>query len=336
MIIISTEVDEYFRAVQSRRDDLSPGVMEELTGGLAADLSDVAAESEDALASRLGPAADYADELRAAAGLPPRATGVTRGTWRGTWDSVRSGITLHPRYPAAKALAIELRPLWWVLRAGAGTVLLLTLFGFYRILSMSSVLLFALLAGVSIALGRREAALPGRARFGMRMINGGAALLCLWVFVLFLGSSWVSGSGSYAFSGPDDPYVGVATPVEGIWVNGERVYNVFAYDAEGKLINQAQLFDQNGRPIAYRIPESEYYTYGSEPKWEATYDAFGKSLTNIFPRNFQTPLTDANTGELIPMKPPFKIVPPLAKPSAQSGPSVDPMKPSLAAPNPSP
>ncbi len=66
------EASAYATAVRRQLDDLAPDVVEELTGGLEADLLDQAAESTDPLAGRLGDPAGYAAELRAAAGLAPR------------------------------------------------------------------------------------------------------------------------------------------------------------------------------------------------------------------------------------------------------------------------
>lgn len=45
--------------------------------------------------------------------------------------------------------------------------------------------------------------------------------------------------------------------VNGVWVNGEPVINIFAYDAAGNPIPVVQLFDERGRPISLRNSEDD-------------------------------------------------------------------------------
>jgi hypothetical protein len=85
--VIRSEVRTVVAAVRTALDDLSPEEVEELTGGLEADLDDALADAGppgDSLGGQGDPAASlgdpevYAAELRAAAGLPPRARGGER------------------------------------------------------------------------------------------------------------------------------------------------------------------------------------------------------------------------------------------------------------------
>ena len=66
------DVGAYVAAVRARLDDLAPEEVEELTGGLEADLAEALAGFDETPRQRFGDPAAYADELRAAADLPPR------------------------------------------------------------------------------------------------------------------------------------------------------------------------------------------------------------------------------------------------------------------------
>lgn len=60
-------------AIRATMVDLQPEVVDDLTGGLEADLNDWVADSATGMAA-LPPAEVYATELRAAAGLPERSS----------------------------------------------------------------------------------------------------------------------------------------------------------------------------------------------------------------------------------------------------------------------
>ena len=76
-------VAEYARTVRAALDDLPADTLDDLTDGLEADLLDALADTEagpvdaaqslEDVTTQFGPARVYADELRAAAGLAPRA-----------------------------------------------------------------------------------------------------------------------------------------------------------------------------------------------------------------------------------------------------------------------
>ena len=71
------DVHAYVTAVRGWLGDLPPDEVEDLTGGMEADLSERAAESGERLGGLLGEPQAYAAELRSAAGLPPRAAPMT-------------------------------------------------------------------------------------------------------------------------------------------------------------------------------------------------------------------------------------------------------------------
>ena len=114
------DVNEYVQQVRAELADLPPDDVEELTGGLEADLAERLAESPDGLAG-LGSPQVYAAELRSAAGLPARgsAGGNGLGAW---WRHLREVAALaarDPRLARVRRLAEELRPVGWVVRGAA-------------------------------------------------------------------------------------------------------------------------------------------------------------------------------------------------------------------------
>ena len=100
---VNAEVSAYVGLVRLALDDLAPEDLEDLTGGLEADLAELAAESEEPLIARLGEPSGYADELRSAAGFPPRAFAQVapkvrwwtraRESWATRWASARTEPT---------------------------------------------------------------------------------------------------------------------------------------------------------------------------------------------------------------------------------------------------
>lgn len=67
------EVTRFVAAVREALQDLAPDEVDELTGGLEADLDDALADDSVGGIERFGSPEGYAAELRSAAGLPPRA-----------------------------------------------------------------------------------------------------------------------------------------------------------------------------------------------------------------------------------------------------------------------
>ena len=75
VIGVADGVAAYVSEVRAELADLPAEDVDDLTGGMEADLSELATESGGDLIGRLGTPGLYAAELRAAAGLPDRAVG---------------------------------------------------------------------------------------------------------------------------------------------------------------------------------------------------------------------------------------------------------------------
>ena len=117
---VSRQAQDYLAAVEHELADLSAEDRSALMEDLALHLEALTAEDDDRpLAVRLGPAAAYAADLRAAAGLPPRGGAAPAGDWRARVDAVLASPSFRRLGPAGREvrrLLRELRPAWWVLR----------------------------------------------------------------------------------------------------------------------------------------------------------------------------------------------------------------------------
>jgi hypothetical protein len=104
------EVEAYLAAVREELADLRPEERDDLLAEVEASLLDAAEESDAPIAARLGPPADFAAELRAAAGLTAGApVRPKRDLLATVWSS--------PRTASLKRVLVELAPIWWVARA---------------------------------------------------------------------------------------------------------------------------------------------------------------------------------------------------------------------------
>ncbi|QIM19381.1 hypothetical protein G7066_13795 [Leucobacter coleopterorum] len=55
--------------------------------------------------------------------------------------------------------------------------------------------------------------------------------------------------------------------VPGMWVNGQLASNLFAFDADGNLLQDVQLFDQDGRPVVTVMDPTKNSTADNVPSY---------------------------------------------------------------------
>lgn len=342
--VLLDHVSAYTAAVRSHLTDLSPEQVEDLTDGLEADLVEALEDREGPvvtgeipigraasaagipvppgsapgasmidLTRRFGPAAAYAAELRAAAGLepagPPPAARPRR--WRGRLAR-RMGATrtrvLELASGARQALApvlatplgrrvvtslVALRPLWWVVRGWVWFVLGASVLwaryhplGFYVPMTVGTWLLLAALVVLSIATGR---GLGGQRRW----VRGGFAALNV-VAVLALPSTLsnfdnelrrelLSGGTEYV----EVPVYEQVPVVDGVYVDGMLVSNLFVYDADGDPLERVQIFDDRGRPVrtTYDDGSGAWSLPGVVDPWVFSPDTTvdGRARWNVYP-----------------------------------------------------
>ncbi|HEX8498459.1 MAG TPA: hypothetical protein VF661_14790 [Actinomycetales bacterium] len=305
----------YVAAVRRQLDDLGATEVEELTGGLEADLADLAAESDDPLAQRLGPPHAYADELRAAAGLPARGqvgrTSVAENV-RENWDDLLQRARSHPRGPAVESFLRTLQPAWWVLRAVIAMWALVVVLG----TSGSLILLVLLLAFVVVSVELGRGRWSGRRGLAPLVVAGNALAAVLLLPFLVTATSFGANGG-----GADQDYqvYGSVASVPGLARDGQPVRNVFAFDAQGRPLTDVQLFDQDGRPLGIdpAAVESEYVdsapnTPPVQRRLVPAVDVYGRQVWNVYPlRRAEVVLGDGSTGTPDITSPPTPVAPPL-------------------------
>ncbi|WP_264032488.1 hypothetical protein [Cellulosimicrobium sp. SH8] len=243
------------------------------------------------LVALFGPPAEYAAELRAAAGLPPAVApggarrpriglrgrllvlgGILSSGWRSLWRPVTS----TPQWASVMEFLRTLTPAWWILRGWVVATLLLALLGGYQVavmprdLSARVVVLAAVVVSVQWGRGRwlPTTFLPKV----VRPLSVAAAVAAVPT-VLYVTAA----SASVSVSGWDSGYQqgwsdasGGGTPVvqnvdlagpggtDGVWVDGMQVSNLFVYDAAGDPVRDVQVFDDRGRQVRTVTEEGAY------------------------------------------------------------------------------
>lgn len=255
---IAPEVRLFLARVRRELADLDPEVVSDITDGLEADFTELVEErGPDAL----GDPAEYAKELRAAAGIPvgvkaPRGLGervdglLDSGHDRFDQAVVKLGELL--RTDLAPVVA-WLRPLWWIVRAWAAVWLVSAMFG-WSMSSAPAVLLLIVAAAISMFIGTGRIWPGGERGTAARVVLLG--LNTFAAFVLFM--TWANGGGGDAdydrgwSDGFNEAGSGYGAPIEEqarIYSDGRWISNIYPYDASGKPLTGVQLFDQVGKPI---------------------------------------------------------------------------------------
>ncbi|MEV7827046.1 hypothetical protein [Microbacterium enclense] len=353
---VRDDIRVFAAAVRTHLDDLPADEVDDLLDGLEADLADQAAEAGDAF--ELPDATTYAAELRAAAGLPERRpqTGgkripvmqIVRDGWRETGAAVRK----NPAAVWVLDLAATLRPVWWLARGiawyFAGYAILLAavpsrtyngLLGAVLVLNSNVgawlVLIGLLLLSVQWGRGRW---LPWRGLGTAATI--GTILILPILFGLYssaLSQLWSRGSEV------PETYL-----PPGLSVDGQRVRNIYAFDADGNPIPAVQLFDQDGNALTTvgrdvdGAPVDPYFYGGGGPVPVPYLIPGGNDAWNVYPLR-EIPAGSSTWDSVADManaKPstfPFERVQPLPADVAPSrAPSTDAAAGDPATPTPTP
>jgi hypothetical protein len=230
------DVARFVAEVRAHLDDLPPEQVDDLTDGLEADLAEGLADDHGG-AQRMGDAAAFAAELRAAADLPRRDPD---GEGRPARPPLRRRGTAPVRRVAARmgssslgrwmvGLAVLLRPAWWVLRAVVAVAVLASLLlGGTPAAMLVALLMLPFAIYGSVELGR------GRWAFPWRRAAVIAGNLATGISAAILGLALLAGTTS---SAPFETVV-TSTPIDGACLNGD-----------GRPVREARLFDQDGNPV---------------------------------------------------------------------------------------
>lgn len=264
-------VTDYANAVRAHLGGLDVETLDELTGGLEADLAEAVAERVPdggapdlvSVTEVFGSPVDYAEELRTAAGVELPATG-TAGRPRlrtlvakeiaGFADDWQRWRAEYLWLGGVVDFLVSLRPAWWLLRAWV----LFHLFTGLRNTFVGSgpdVLLLGVLVVLSVLWGQKRL---GQRRWWRRvgLLASAIALIAALPTLanLYQRTVWPS----YAASGYDQGYT------DGRWAAQQEAAhaagiagtpsNLFVYGPDGQPIEDAQIVDQAGNPVVLTDP----------------------------------------------------------------------------------
>ena len=268
-----SDVAAYAAAVRAALADLPPAEAQALLEDLDDHLAEVAAESTEPLAQRLGPPQGYAAELRSAyrtSGLDDdrRRTPIVRGL-----RHLRERITGSSSYREVRAFLPELRPAWWVLRAYLAVLVAAVIFSGRNVspvpnpfsrFGIVQIAATVIAVVVSVRLGRR-----GQPRG--RLLTP-AALVANWLVALLAIPALASmatnqGSVSEQLSSP---------LVDQAVYAGAPVTNIYPYARDGKPLSDVLLYDQNGNPLTVAGRDPDLTT-------EFPIGADGQPIANAYP-----------------------------------------------------
>jgi HAAS domain-containing protein len=244
------DVQAYLADVRRELADLDQNERDELLADVEASLHDAAEESDAPIAARLGPPADFAAELRVAAGLG-RSEGIVRRIR--LRDALQS-----PEWVRVKHGLVELAPIWWLARAYVAVAVLAWLADDGRSITPPEVfrlgtqnLGFVLLAVASVASVALGFWLRRRGRMGTAAIAVNVALALAAVPVYANLLDWVSNRSG------GETIVVQTSVTEGLAVDGVPVENIYPYSRDGRLMLDVLLYDQNGAPLSLRPDDTD-------------------------------------------------------------------------------
>jgi hypothetical protein len=263
------DVRVFLDRVRERLADLPTEEREDLLADVEPSVLESAEDSDVPVELRLGPPERFADELRAAAGLPPV---------RAVRPRLRERVSALMSEKRRRRLR-ELAPLWWVARAYVAVALLAVFTGSGRSTSWPGLAAFgtgaaggfvlaaAVVASVAAGLHRRP---RGRAWSALNVVLALALLPVL--------AAVESRDTSFA-AYPVDPL-----PQAGLSYDGVAVRNVFAYDRRGRLLYDVRLYAGDGRPL-------EVGRGAHDPDRRIPRTKTGKAALNAFPVRYFAPGT---------------------------------------------
>lgn len=352
---VRDDIRAFAAAVRTHLDDLPADEVDDLLDGLEADLSDQAAEAGDAF--EVPDAATYAAELRSAAGLPERGTAPKKKIplvhrAREAWYSAVRKVRANPAGAWLLDLLASLRPVWWVTRGVIVYIWVVALFvplgGSGGILSSMLLLTFNAVAWVILLSIIVVSVQWGRGKWMPFTWLRAMVVVVSVITVLILPATWGAAATSLINTVYDSRSSASAGWVPGLSLDGLRVRNIYAYDANGAPLAGVQLFDQDGRPLTTvgtdtTGPGDAYFAGGGGPVPVPYVVPGSASVWNAFPlREVQgdqwtweySALADASLPPF-----PFERVQPLpdaAQPTMSASPTPETTPAPLTEPAPTP
>lgn len=235
------DVRAYVARVRAALSDLPADDLDELTQGMEADLAELAEESGN-IRARLGTPESYANELRAAAGMPPRVSGRRDplAPMLEQWHRMRATILAKPWMRDARTAG-------WVVRGVVLAWVIANILGGFQL--RNNLWLWVAGAWLSFWVGRRTLGIQGGPRVILTAVN---------LFAVLAGILAVAPDQFNRQSAPTE-YVQVQAPVDGLNIDGTPVTRLTVYDVAGRQVDHPRVFDQNGN-LLIPVPEPDIFT----------------------------------------------------------------------------
>lgn len=310
--VLLDHVRAYAAEVRSHLAGLSAEQVEDLTDGLEADLAEALEDPRGPVATgeiidltqRFGPAAEYAAELRSAAGIEPPRPAPRRRPVResvvglgaeliGRASASAQPLRSSPAWRSVAAFVVALQPLWWVLR---GWVLFTVVLGWARVpwgieqrfvpRTVGTWLVLGVFVLASVQVGRGLGHGHRWSRRALMAVNMVAVVLVVPT-ISSLGSAVHERLAAGGYPVYIENQAPPAAPKNGVFVDGQQVSNLFVYDAAGNPLTQVQVFDDRGRPVrtTYDNGSLGWELPGVAGTWTflPSQDADGRNRWNVYP-----------------------------------------------------
>ncbi|TYL49744.1 hypothetical protein FXB39_12285 [Nocardioides sp. BGMRC 2183] len=294
-LVLGPDVTAFVEEVRRRLADLDEETREELVGGLEADLADQVADG-----TPLGDPAAYAAELREAAGFPARHRPTlprVELSAAGLLDHPRERffeIVARPRIRPVWEILASLRPVWWVARAWVAATAVDVALGEWEQITLvpslivpgagPALLAAAIVVSTLIGLGRLwPGSGPERSTYRRVVVLAGNVVAL--AIPLTWGLPWPASVGHDTAGQYVDSYDAGWRDRDrqpGIFADGRRVTQIYAYDSAGKPIDVVQLVDQDGQPLSLR-PQAMTTGRGAERTVGCTAHNGDTAVANAFP-----------------------------------------------------
>jgi uncharacterized membrane protein len=268
-----SDVATYAASVRAVLSDLPSDQAEFLLEDLEDHLREIAAEAEGPLTDRLGPPAQYAQELRVAYGAAQAKVGRQAPTLGDLRRAVASAGQ-SAWYRELRAFLPQLRPAWWVLRAYLLVLVITAAFspGYnlrpipnpFSKRGLLEIVVAAIAIVLSVRLGRRNRPLGQGVRLLATTANVAIALLALPVLVN-MGTFPYATVMSYSGQSVEQPLTTSNSPLT----------NIYPYSKDGKPLTEVLLYDQDGHPLLMNP--------NGDVKTEYPTGADGQPITNAYP-----------------------------------------------------
>ena len=287
-ILIRCEAVAYYAArVRAELAGVDPEVVEDLTDGLEADLTeallDELPEGEepaefltalelDTLDARFGSPDSYASELAQAAGvaIAPVTTTAKRRPLRTALTQAKAGVRADAAAFAARhrwarelvATLRVLRPVWWLARGFGLALVVASIVGWssgdLMPRNVGAWVLALTFTFVSVQWGQKRFG-QGRWTRRLGLLLGWVAAIAVLLGHTLAGQSrvdraWNEGFQAAVSSQPNDFDPSPATSAFG---DGRPISNLFVFGPDGLPIDGAQIVDQDGQPVVLTSPDGE-------------------------------------------------------------------------------